>query len=130
MSMRHSIEVRVPLLDHRVCELAFTIGGEWKIRHGRSKYLFVETFKEILPQSLHNRPKWGFEMPISKWLKSDLRYLIEENLSRERIIRDGIFHYPTVKKLIDNLMSNRSDTSWQIWNLIVFQVWFSQYGKN
>ena len=128
MSMRHSLEVRVPLLDHRVCELAFTIGGEWKIRHGRSKYLFVETFKEILPQSLHNRPKWGFEMPVSKWLKSDLRYLIEENLSQERIIREGIFHYPTIKKLIDNLMSNRSDTSWQLWNLIVFQSWYRQYG--
>ncbi|TRZ75012.1 MAG: asparagine synthase (glutamine-hydrolyzing) [Bacteroidetes bacterium] len=127
MSMRHSLEVRVPLLDHRVCELAFTIGGEWKIRHGRSKYIFIETFKEILPQSLHNRPKWGFEMPVSKWLKSDLRYLIEENLSQERIIREGIFHYPTVKKLIDNLLSNRSDTSWQIWNLIVFQVWYSRY---
>jgi asparagine synthase (glutamine-hydrolysing) len=66
-------------------------------------------------------------MPISKWLKSDLRYLIEENLSQERIIRDGIFNYPAIKKLIDKLMSNRSDTSWQIWNLIVFQVWYSRY---
>ena len=130
MSMRHSLEVRVPLLDHRVCELAFTIGGEWKIRHGRSKYIFIETFKDILPQSLHNRPKWGFEMPISKWLKTDLRYLIEDNLSPERINGEGIFHYPAVKSLVDNLMSNRSDTSWQIWNLIVFQVWYSQYGKN
>jgi asparagine synthase (glutamine-hydrolysing) len=130
MSMRHSLEVRVPLLDHRVCELAFTIGGGWKIRNGRSKYVFIETFKDILPKSLHNRPKWGFEMPISKWLKSDLRYLIEENLSQERINREGIFHYPAVKKLIDNLMANRSDTSWQIWNLIVFQVWYSHYGKN
>jgi len=129
MSMRHSLEVRVPLLDHRVCELAFRIGGEWKIRHGRSKYVFIETFKDILPQSLHNRPKWGFEMPISKWLKSDLRYLVEDNLSQERIIREGIFHYPAVKKLIDNLITNRSDTSWQIWNLIVFQVWYSHYGK-
>lgn len=127
MSMLNSLEVRVPLLDHRVCELAFTIGGDWKIRKGRSKYVFVETFKDILPQSLHNRPKWGFEMPISKWLKSDLWRLIEDNLSQERIIREGIFHYPAIKKLIDKLMSNRSDTSWQIWNLIAFQVWLSRY---
>jgi asparagine synthase (glutamine-hydrolysing) len=130
MSMRHSLEVRVPLLDHRVCELAFLIPGAWKIRQGRSKFVFIETFKDILPQSLHNRPKWGFEMPISNWLKTDLRYLIEDNLSPERIMGEGIFHYPTVKKLIDNLISNRSDTSWQIWNLIVFQVWYSHYGKN
>ncbi len=129
MSMRHSLEVRVPLLNHRVCELAFQIEGEWKIRRGRSKYIFIETFKDILPQRLHNRPKRGFEMPISKWLKSDLRYLIEENLSQERIILEGIFHYPTVKKLIDTLLSNRSDTSWQIWNLIAFQVWYRRYGR-
>ena len=130
MSMAHSLEVRVPLLDHRVCELAFSMGGDWKIRNGRAKYIFMETFKNLLPPSLHDRPKWGFEMPISKWLKTDLYYLIEENLSQKRITRQGIFHYPTVRRLIDDLMSNRSDTSWQLWNLIVFQVWHAQYGKN
>jgi asparagine synthase (glutamine-hydrolysing) len=130
MSMAHSLEVRVPILDHRVCELAFSMSGDWKIRKGRAKYIFMETFKDLLPSSLHDRPKWGFEMPISKWLKTDLRHLIEENLSQERITAQGIFHYPTVRRLIDNLMSNRSDTSWQLWNLIVFQVWQAQYGKN
>jgi asparagine synthase (glutamine-hydrolysing) len=127
MSMRHSLEVRVPLLDHRVCELAFQIGGEWKIRHGRSKYVFIETFKEILPRRLHNRPKWGFEMPISKWLKTDLNYLISTHLSRERIEKQGIFHYPVIENLVANLMHNRMDTSWRIWNLIAFQAWYESY---
>jgi asparagine synthase (glutamine-hydrolysing) len=124
MSMRHSLEVRVPLLDPRVCELAFRIGGEWKIRHGRSKYVFIETFKDILPKSLHRRPKWGFEMPVSRWLKTDLRYLIETHLSRERIEKQGIFHYPVIENLVENLMHDRTDTSWQIWNLIAFQAWY------
>jgi asparagine synthase (glutamine-hydrolysing) len=124
MSMRHSLEVRVPLLDHRVCELAFRIGGEWKIRQGRSKYVFIETFKDILPKSLHNRPKWGFEMPVSRWLKTDLHDLIETHLSRERIEKQGIFHYPVIESLVENLMHDRTDTSWQIWNLIAFQAWY------
>ena len=124
MSMRHSLEVRVPLLDHRVCELAFRIGGEWKIRHGRSKYVFTETFKDILPKSLHHRPKWGFEMPVSRWLKTDLHYLIETYLSRERIEKQGIFHYLVIETLVDNLIHNRTDTAWQIWNLIAFQAWY------
>ncbi|MCX5839558.1 MAG: asparagine synthase (glutamine-hydrolyzing) [Deltaproteobacteria bacterium] len=124
MSMRHSLEVRVPLLDHRVCELAFRIGGEWKIRHGRGKYIFIETFKNILPKSLHHRPKWGFEMPVSKWLKTDLHYFIETHLSRERIEKQGIFHYPVIEGLVANLIHNRTDTSWQIWNLIAFQAWY------
>ncbi len=127
MSMLNSLEVRVPFLDHRVCEMAFTISGDRKFRKGRGKHILIETFKEILPLSLHNRPKWGFEMPISKWLKSDLRYLIDECLSRETVVKQGIFNYDVVEKLIDSLIKNRSDTSWQIWNLIVFQVWYSNY---
>jgi asparagine synthase (glutamine-hydrolysing) len=130
MSMFHSLEVRVPILDHRVCELAFSMRGDWKLRDGKSKYILVDTFKDILPPSLHNRPKWGFEMPISKWLKTDLRYLIEEYLSKDVITRQGIFNYAVIQELVRNLMSNRVDTSWQIWNLIVFQVWYGQYGKN
>ena len=130
MSMFHSLEVRVPLLDHRICELAFSMGGNWKLRNGKSKYVLLETFKDILPPSLHNRPKWGFEMPISKWLKTDLRYLISEYLSKDVIARQGIFNYAVIQELVNNLMSNRVDTSWHIWNLIVFQVWYGQYGKN
>jgi asparagine synthase (glutamine-hydrolysing) len=123
MSMRHALEVRVPLLDHRVCELAFSMPGNWKLRNNRAKFIF----RDILPPSLHNRPKWGFEMPVSQWLKSDLRYLVEDHLSREKIDGQGIFHYPAVKKLIGELMSNRTDTSWQLWNLIAFQVWHARY---
>ena len=127
MSMLNSLEVRVPFLDHRVCEMAFAISGDRKIKNGKGKYILIETFKDILPESLYNRPKWGFEMPVSKWLKSDLRYLIDEYLSREVIVRQGIFDYDVIKNLINNLISNRTDTSWQIWNLIVFQVWYSRY---
>jgi asparagine synthase (glutamine-hydrolysing) len=130
MSMFHALEVRVPLLDHRVCELAFSMRGDWKLHNGKSKYVLVETFKDILPPSLHNRPKWGFEMPISKWLKTDLRYLIEKYLSKDFITRQGIFNYAAIEELVNNLMSNRVDTSWHIWNLIVFQVWHGQYGNN
>ena len=127
MSMLNSLEVRVPFLDHRVCEMAFTISGDRKIKNGKVKYILLETFKDILPRSLHNRPKWGFEMPVSKWLRSDLQYLIHEYLSREVIVKQGIFNYDVVEELVDRLISNRSDTSWQIWNLIVFQVWYSNY---
>lgn len=127
MSMHHALEVRVPLLDQRVCELAFAMPGDWKLRNGKAKYIFLETFKDILPRSLHNRPKWGFEMPVSQWLKSDLRYLVEDHLTHEKIDRQGIFHYPAVKKLIGDLMTNRTDTAWQLWNLIAFQVWHARY---
>lgn len=66
-------------------------------------------------------------MPISKWLKSDLRYLIDEYLSKGLIVKQGVFDYDVIENLINNLILNPSDTSWQIWDLIVFQVWYSNY---
>jgi asparagine synthase (glutamine-hydrolysing) len=125
--MRHALEVRVPLLDPRVCELAFRISGEWKIRRGRGKYVFIETFKDLLPKSLHRRPKWGFEMPVSRWLKTDLHGLIDTYLSPERITKQGIFNASVIGALVGNLMENRTDTSWQLWNLIAFQAWHESH---
>ena len=127
MSMLNSLEVRVPILDHRVCEAAFRIRGDMKIRGGRGKHIFIETFKDILPRSLHRRPKWGFEMPVSRWLKGELKYLMDEYLSEERISKQAIFHYPVVRGLVNEHLSGRSDRSWLIWNLIVFQAWYSNY---
>lgn len=130
MSMQHSLEVRVPLLDHRMCELAFSIPGNWKIMKGKNKYIFIETFKNILPRSLLHRPKWGFEMPISKWLKEDLRFLLDEYLAKDTILKQGIFNYVPIESMKNDLVANRLDTSWQLWNLIVFQAWHERYGKN
>jgi len=127
MSMRHALEVRVPLLDPRVVELAFRIGGGWKIRHGRGKYIFIETFKDLLPKSLHRRPKWGFEMPVSRWLKTDLHGLIDAYLAPDRIRKQGIFNASVIGTLVGNLMENRTDTSWQLWNLIAFQAWHESH---
>jgi len=127
MSMRHALEVRVPLLDPRVVELAFRIGGDWKIRHGRGKYVFIETFKDLLPKSLHRRPKWGFEMPVSRWLKTDLHGLIDTYLSPDRISKQGIFNASVIGALVESLMEYRTDTSWQLWNLIAFQAWHDSH---
>ncbi len=127
MSMKNSLEVRVPFLDHRVVELAFSMQSAFKLRKGRGKYILKETFKDILPPGLVDRPKAGFEVPISRWLKTDLRFLIEQNLAEDRIREQGIFEYEIIKKLIRDYMSNRTDTSWMLWNLIVFQHWHDKY---
>lgn len=127
MSMRNSLEVRVPFLDHRLVEYVFQIRGNLKLKGKKGKYILLETFKNILPPLLLNKPKWGFEIPISKWLKSELRFLINEYLSKKRIETQGIFNFKPVEKLIDDLFQNRSDTSWHLWNLIVFQAWYSRH---
>jgi asparagine synthase (glutamine-hydrolysing) len=127
MSMRNSLEVRVPFLDHRLVEYVFQIRGNLKLKGKKGKYILLETFKNILPPLLLNKPKWGFEIPISKWLKSELRFLINEYLSKKKIETQGIFNFKPIEKLTDDLFRDRSDTSWHLWNLIVFQAWYSRH---
>ena len=127
MSMRNSLEVRVPFLDHRVVELAFKMKSSLKLRNGRGKYILKKTFKDLLPASLYDRPKVGFEVPISRWLKTDLKFLIEQYLSEDRIRNQGLFDYDVVKHLVEKHAAHISDTSWMLWNLIVFQYWYDHY---
>ena len=126
MSMKTSLEVRVPMLDHRIIEFMFQIRGDLKLKETRGKHILLETFKYLLPPALINRPKAGFEVPISQWLRTDLKFLIDEHLNESAIKRQGIFHYEPIKTLINDLLQNRRDTSWQLWNLIVFQAWHSK----
>jgi asparagine synthase (glutamine-hydrolysing) len=127
MCMKNSLEVRVPFLDHRVVELAFQMQGSLKLYKGNTKYILKETFKDLLPTSLLRRPKAGFEIPISRWLKSDLKFLVDEYLSEKKIRDQGIFDYNIVNELVASHVENKSDTSWMIWNLIVFQYWYKNY---
>jgi asparagine synthase (glutamine-hydrolysing) len=127
MSMKNSLEVRVPLLDHRVVELAFRMKGSLKLNNGRTKYILKEAFKDLLPSSLYNRPKAGFEVPISRWLKTDQKFLIDQYLTREKLREQEIFDSEIIDDLIQKHLSNKTDTSWMLWNLIVFQSWYENY---
>ncbi|RJQ60351.1 MAG: asparagine synthase (glutamine-hydrolyzing) [Desulfobacteraceae bacterium] len=127
MSMLNSLEVRVPFLDHSVVEFAFRLPGQTKLHRGRRKYILLETFKSLLPKRIHNRPKWGFEVPISAWLKDELRFLIDDYLSERTIEDQGIFNYASIQKLKDSYFQNKSDTSWQLWNLIILSYWYKRY---
>jgi asparagine synthase (glutamine-hydrolysing) len=127
MSMVNSLEVRVPFLDHTVVEYVFTLRGETKLKARGGKAILLETFRDILPQSLHRRPKWGFEMPVGAWLRKELRFLVDEYLQKAVIQKQGIFDYDVIHGLINDHMSGRQDTSWHLWNLIVFQYWYNSH---
>jgi asparagine synthase (glutamine-hydrolysing) len=125
MSMKKALEVRVPLLDHRVVEAAFRMPGSMKLRGLKRKYILLETFKDLLPLSLHRRPKQGFEVPISAWLQNELKDMLEDYLSPQLLKKQSIFSSEVVESLKRDHRQNRLDTSWLLWNLIVFQHWYS-----
>jgi asparagine synthase (glutamine-hydrolysing) len=127
MSMANSLEVRVPLLDHRVVELAFEIPGAEKLRRGVIKHVLKECFKDLLPPGHTRQPKSGFEIPISRWLRTDLGFLVDRYLSEERVRDQGIFDVAVVQDLVRSHRQAKTDTSWMLWNLIVFQKWHESY---
>jgi asparagine synthase (glutamine-hydrolysing) len=128
MSMAHSLEVRVPLLDHRVVELAFRIPGAEKLRGGVTKRVLKEACEGLLPPGHTRRPKAGFEIPISRWLRTDLGFLVDRYLSEDRIRDQGIFEADVVQDLVRSHRQAKTDTAWALWNLIVFQKWHESHG--
>lgn len=127
MSMLNALEVRVPFLDYTVVEYVFRLKGDTKLKGKKRKFILMETFKDLLPPSLHTRPKWGFEMPIGAWLRNELKFLIDEYLAEGPIKKQGIFDFEAIRTLIDKHLNGRQDTSWHLWNLIVFQHWHERY---
>ncbi len=129
MSMAQSLEVRVPFLDYRVVEFLFTLPSEFKITKGLRKRLLQDTFRDILPQELYNRPKKGFEVPMLKWLRNEMKILVHDDLlSKKAIEEQGIFHYPEVERLKLKLASKSpGDAHARTWALVVFQWWYRRY---
>lgn len=127
MSMKNSLEVRVPFLDHRVVEMAFQMPGSLKLKNRKTKYILKETFKGLIPASIYRRSKAGFEVPISRWLKNELKFLLDQYLSENKIQDQGIFDPAIVKQIVEKHLHGKSDASWMIWNLIIFQSWFETF---
>ena len=129
MSMANSLEVRVPFLDYRVVDFAFSLPDNFKITAKNRKLILKDTFKNELPLEIFNRGKKGFEVPLLKWFKTDLKSLIIDDLLSEKLIQEQqIFNYNYIQNLIKKLFSsNPGDTVAKVWALIVFQTWYKKY---
>lgn len=122
-SMRFSIETRVPYLDHRVVEFALNLAPELKYKNGISKYILKEILYKYLPKYLFERPKQGFAIPLNKWMKNELKYLVDEYLSEDMIGRFGIINYEYVDYLKKGF-ANRSEFFYnRLWLLVVLHKW-------
>jgi len=123
MSMAHSLEVRVPLLDYRVVEYVFGLPGHVKMPGFGLKRLLKRTMRGLLPEGTLRRGKGGFNVPIPVWLKHELRPLLQEYLAPDRLRRQGIFNPTTVSRLVSDHLEGTADYSRNIWALLVFSLW-------
>jgi asparagine synthase (glutamine-hydrolysing) len=130
MSMANGLEVRVPFLDYELVNFLFTLPSDYKINQNIRKRILQDAFRDVLPAKLYNRPKKGFEVPLLKWFRKEMRSLISDDLlSEKRINEQGIFNYAEIDKLKRKLFSsNPGDVHARIWGLIVFQWWWKKIG--
>lgn len=126
-SMANSLEVRCPLLDQELVEFACNLPMHYKLNGLKTKYLLKKAADGILPEGIANRPKKGFGIPLSRWLTGELKDFTLDYLSEQRITKQGFFHYPYIKTLIDDHFQKRNDNRKLLWTLLVFQIWHERF---
>ena len=122
-SMAVSLEVRVPLLDHRVLQYTAKIPDTLKFRNGTGKYLLKKLLARYLPDHLFERPKMGFGVPIDRWLRSELKDLLLDYLSPERLKKEGLFDHTLVEKRLKEHFSGQHNHHYRLWALLMWEMW-------
>lgn len=123
MSMANSLEVRVPLLDKELVEMAFDVPPNLKIRGAETKWLLKRIASRQLPKECIYRRKEGFSIPMKHWLGTRFRPILEEYLNPSAIRRDGIFEAPVIERLKQEHLAGPANHSHILWSLIVFHAW-------
>jgi asparagine synthase (glutamine-hydrolysing) len=129
-TMKYSLETRVPLLDYRIIEFALNLPEKFKQKGDISKFILKETLYDYLPKSYFERPKAGFSIPMNDWLRTDLKYLIDDFLNEPLIMEAGFVNYDVVKDLIQRWTLKEPHLYNRIWTLIVLHKWYVDIYKN
>ncbi len=128
MSMAHSIEARVPLLDHELVEYVATLPSHYKLREGATKYLFKRAIQGLVPPEILARKKQGFGIPVDQWFRGGLRDYLRERLLSRDALRHGLFNRSYVEGLWNGYVrSSRTDALGRLWGLLVFEVWHDAF---
>lgn len=122
-AMAVSLETRVPLLDHRVVELAWRLPIEMKMRGGVGKWALRELLARHLPRELFERPKSGFAVPIGRWLRGPLRPWAEDLLAPDALRREGLLDVTAVRRLWARHLGASGDTAHEVWPVLMFRAW-------
>ncbi|MEO5751393.1 MAG: asparagine synthase (glutamine-hydrolyzing) [Usitatibacter sp.] len=129
-TMAHSLEARVPFLDHAFVEFVAKLAPGLKVKDGTRKYLLKKLAEKFLPHEIVHRPKQGFVMPLSEWLGAGLRERVDRSLGPGGLQRRGLFREGALTRLLAEHRSGRRNHAGRIWALTVLEVWFERYAPD
>lgn len=122
-SMAVALEARVPLIDHRVVEFAWRLPHALKIRNGKSKWLLRQVLYRHVPETLIERPKMGFGIPLGEWLRGPLRDWAEALLDPRQLAEEGLLDVARVRATWDQHLSGHRNWQYMLWNVLMLQAW-------
>ncbi|MCZ8112957.1 MAG: asparagine synthase (glutamine-hydrolyzing) [Betaproteobacteria bacterium] len=125
-AMAVSLETRVPMLDHRVVELAWHMPLALKIRHRQGKWLLRQVLYRYVPAGLIERPKMGFAMPVDSWLRGPLREWADSLLDPARLAREGMLQPEPISRMWKQHLAGERNMERPLWNVLMFQAWLEQ----
>lgn len=126
-AMAVSLETRIPLLDHRLVEFAWSLPLHMKIRNGQGKWLLRQVLYRYVPKELIERPKQGFGVPLDSWLRGPLREWAESLLDESRLRREGILKVEPIRRKWQEHLSGRRNWQHWLWNVLMFQAWSERW---
>ena len=126
-TMTASLEGREPYLDHHLIEWAAQLPDEFKYHKGEKKYILKEILHNYVPKEMMDRPKMGFAIPIADWLLNDLKNLVDDYLSLDRIEKQGIFNVHYVEDIKKRFFSGKKEYDVKLWYLLMFQMWYEKW---
>jgi asparagine synthase (glutamine-hydrolysing) len=129
-SMAHALEVRVPLLDHKLVEWMSGLPPSMKLRGTEGKYIFKKGLEKYLPEDILYRDKMGFSVPLASWFRGPLRQRIRDALLGETLARTGIFDPAFLEEMLEHHQSGRRDYSAPLWTLLMFESFLRNLDGN
>ncbi len=126
-SMANSLEVRSPLLDHRVVEYTSNLPEKLKYRNGNSKYILKELLARYVPRKYFDRPKMGFGIPLAQWLRGDLKSMLLDYLSPESLKKEGLFDIKFIETKLKEHLSGDYNHQYRLWSLLIWEMWRRQW---
>lgn len=126
-SMAVSLEARSPFLDHHLLEFANGIPAQLKLRQGKTKYILKQAMRGLLPDSIIDRPKHGFGVPVGAWFRGELAEYVRGVLLSERAIGRGIFEREGLQAMLESHQSGQADLGHALWTLLTFELWMQRY---